>query len=496
MGAVQDEGAESVPLNDDIASLAEAPATASTEIELHLIGSDGLDRALSDLPEQAAAWARANRFSGAFGSWLSIPDPDRPSEIAAVLIGMGDQTQRDRQRFHLGEFARLAPAGTYRISGAISRGEGAEAALGWLLGRYRFDRYKGDKALEDAHLHAPAGVDGGRIAQIAAGVFVTRDMINTPANEMGPAAIEEAARKLGEHHGASVTAVTGTALIEQNFPMIHAVGRAAAEPPRLIELIWGDMDAPLVTVVGKGVAFDTGGLNLKPSASMGLMKKDMGGAATALGLAHMVMARGLGLRLRVLIPAVENAVSAGAMRPGDVLRSRKGLSVEVNNTDAEGRLILADALAYASEEKPELLVDFATLTGAARVALGPDVVPFFTDDETLAAHLAAASRHVADPMWRMPLWPGYEADIEPQIADLDNAPSGGMAGAITAALFLRRFVEAESWVHFDVYGWTPKARPGRPVGGECQAARTVFEILEARYPPAEDAAEADDGVPG
>ncbi len=473
------EGLDDEGLNEGTERLAEGDGAAPA-VALHLVHSDRLEEGLASLTEEERRWAEANRFRGRFGSHLAIPGAG--GEIASVLVGMGDAKVRERGRFHLGDFAKSAPAGTYEIAGEIDPETAEEAALGWLLGRYRFDRFKSEPALDDAHLKAPPGVDGTRIAQIAQGVFITRDMVNTPANEMGPAGIEEAARRIAEHHGARVTAITGEALLEQNFPMIHAVGRAGPEAPRLVELTWGEEDAPAVTLVGKGVAFDTGGLDLKPAASMALMKKDMGGAATALGLAHMIMARRLPVRLRVLIPAVENSVSSNSMRPGDVLRSRAGLTVEINNTDAEGRLVLADALTYACEEaQPDLLIDFATLTGAARVALGAEVMPYYTDDEGLAAELAEAGRKVADPVWRMPLWPGYEADIEPAVADLDNAPSGGMAGSITAALFLKRFVNAPSWAHFDIYAWTPKARPGRPVGGECQAARAVLEVLEKRY---------------
>jgi leucyl aminopeptidase len=298
---------------------------------------------------------------------------------------------------------------------------------------------------------------------------------------MGPADLEAACAGLAGRHGASVEVIRGEALLEQNFPMIHTVGRAAAQAPRLVDIRWGDA-GPKLTLVGKGVCFDTGGLNLKPAASMGLMKKDMGGAATVLGLADMIMGLGLKLQLRVLIPAVENSVSGDSFRPQDILTSRKGLTVEINNTDAEGRLVLADALAYGAEEVPDLMVSMATLTGAARVAVGPDLAPYYTDDGGVAAALEQAAAKVADPVWRMPFWAPYEADIEPGIADLDNAPKGGFAGSITAALFLRRFVEhAASFVHLDIYGWTPKALPGRSVGAACQSARALLQVIEARY---------------
>ena len=456
-----------------------SPETGGRPIPIRLVAAEALDDLVAELPGPQAAWVRANGFRARLGTALALPGAG--GSVERVLVGWGTGAERRRERLHLGSFARAAPAGSYRLEGDLSGPEAAQAALGWMLGRYRFDRYKSDSIDVEADLETPDGVDGARLGWIAEGVFITRDLINTPANEMGPEALERAARRIAERHGAQVEVTTGEALVEANLPLIHAVGRAGPEAPRLIDLHWGNADDPAVTLVGKGVCFDTGGLNLKPSGSMALMKKDMGGAATVLGLAHMIMGLGLGLRLRVLIPAVENSVSAQAMRPGDVLTSRKGLTVEINNTDAEGRLVLADALALASEEDPALIVDMATLTGAARVALGPDVAPFFTDDEALAAELASASEQAADPIWRLPLWPAYEGDIEPGIADLDNAPKGGFAGSITAALFLKRFAGRAPWVHFDIFGWTPKARSGRPKGGECQAARAVLAMLVARY---------------
>ncbi len=448
---------------------------AAGPVGLALVPADGLE-ALS-LDPAALTWARANRFTGKLGQSLRLPAPD--GGLARVLIGWGDAAARARERFHLGEFARSAPPGTYRLETPLDADAAEEAALGWRLGRYRFDRYKPrDQAPAELIVD---GTDPARIACIAQGVFLARDLINTPANEIGPVALEAACRDLAARHGASVAVMTGEELLAANFPLIHAVGRAGAEAPRLIDMAWGDPADAKVTLVGKGVCFDTGGLDIKPAAGMLLMKKDMGGAATVLGLAHMVMGLGLPVRLRVLIPAVENAIGASSMRPGDVLRSRLGRTVEVNNTDAEGRLVLADALALGAEELPSVMLDMATLTGAARVALGPDLVPFYTDDEPLAAELFQAGRRAADPLWRMPLWPGYERDIEPEIADLDNAPGGGMAGSITAALFLKRFVADVAWAHFDIYAWSPKPRPGRPRGGECQAARAVLRVLEGRF---------------
>ncbi|MEM6546388.1 MAG: leucyl aminopeptidase family protein [Pseudomonadota bacterium] len=481
-------------MTEQTETTAPTPAASSASddrpgtIPLQLVEAEGLGAALGALPERDRAWAEAHGFAAKLGQSLMLPSDS--GGLARVLVGWGSEQERRRERFHLGRFARTAPAGTYRLETPLSPPDAEEAALGWLLARYAYDRYRSRASESEAHLIAPDGIDRQRLGLIAEGVFITRDLINTPANDMGPAALEHAARRIADRHGAETTAIKGDDLLDANLPMIHTVGRAAAQDPRLIDIRWGAADAPLVTIVGKGVCFDTGGLNLKPGGSMGLMKKDMGGAASALGLAHMIMALGLSLRLRVLIPAVENTVSAGSFRPGDVLRSRKGLTVEVNNTDAEGRLILADALTLASEEAPELILDLATLTGAARVALGPDLVPFYTADNRLAQDLTAASVAVADPLWRMPLWPAYEAEIEPDIADLDNAPSGGMAGSITAALFLQRFVDQKAWAHFDIYGWTPKPRPGRPKGGEAQAIRAIIALLETRYPAGRAAADA------
>ncbi len=323
---------------------------------------------------------------------------------------------------------------------------------------------------------APDGSEAERLLALAAGEFLARDLINTPSNDMGPDELESAARQLASQHNAEITVVTGEDLLDQNFPLIHTVGRASSRAPRLIDISWGN-EGPQITLVGKGVCFDTGGLNLKPSGSMALMKKDMGGAANVLGLGHMLMETGQKIRLRILIPAVENAVSGNAFRPGDVLPSRKGLSVEINNTDAEGRLVLADALAYAQEDDPDMIVSMATLTGAARVALGPDLAPYYCDDIDFVDAFEGAAAKVADPVWRMPFHSPYEKMIEPGIADLDNAPKGGFAGSITAALFLRRFVEESRYAHFDIFGWNPSDAPARPKGGVGQGIRALFEVL-------------------
>ncbi len=440
---------------------------------VHVIASDALDSWLSGQPQRVQAWASAQGFTGACGQALTVPDAEGRIEMA--LAGYGSAAQRARRRFVLAEAAQKLPAGTYRIASGLPAEDGASEALGWLLTAYRFGRYKDAKG-ETAALQAPEALDAAAVESLAAAECLTRDLINTPASDMGPAELQAAAESLAQEFGAKTAVILGEDLLEQNFPLIHTVGRASDRAPRLIDLRWGST-GPKLTLVGKGVCFDTGGLNLKPGNSMALMKKDMGGAANVLGLARMIMDAGLNLQLRVLIPAVENAVSGSAFRPGDVLMSRKGLTVENNNTDAEGRLVLADALALAAEDAPDLLVSMATLTGAARVAVGPDLSPFYTGHEGDAAALTVSAARTADPVWRMPFHEPYESMIEPGIADLDNAPSGGFAGSITAALFLRRFAGDTRYMHFDIYGWTPSAAPARPKGGALQGARALFAAL-------------------
>jgi leucyl aminopeptidase len=400
-------------------------------------------------------------------------------EGALVLFGLDAPDASARDPFLPGRLPGVLPKGTYRF--AESPSDARLAVLAFALGCYQFTRYrKGDD--KEIRLELPRGIDGEELSRVVEGVFLARDLINTPANDMGPADLEAAASALAGRHGATIRSIVGDELLAQNFPLIHAVGRAARGAPRLIDMRWGDEAAPKVTLVGKGVCFDTGGLDIKPDSAMLLMKKDMAGAATVLALAHMIMARGLALRLRVLIPAVENAISGDAFRPRDIYRSRKGLSVEIGNTDAEGRLILADALALADEETPDLLVDMGTLTGAARVALGPDVPPFYTHDEELAAAVARHASQENDPLWRLPLWRAYDTMLDSKVADLGNVGSGNFAGSIICALFLNRFVTAaKSWLHFDIYAWTPTAKAGRPEGAECQAARALYSYLAARY---------------
>ncbi|MDO5647707.1 M17 family metallopeptidase [Paracoccus sp. (in: a-proteobacteria)] len=424
-----------------------------------------------DLPDAVGDWPAACGFTAKAGEICLLPGDNG---LRGAVMGLGAPNQSARDRFPLARAAAL-PAGDWAVADLAGL-DPEQAALGWLFGQYRFTRYKSGAA-DGPRLVCPDGADAARVQAIAAGEYLTRDLINTPANDLGPDRLEQAARDLAARIGAQITVTAGDDLAA-GFPLIHAVGRAATEPPRLIDITLGDT-GPLLTVVGKGVCFDTGGLNLKPGASMGLMKKDMGGAASALGLMQMLADTGAarGRRLRLLIPAVENSVSAASFRPGDILTARNGLTVEVNNTDAEGRLILADALTYAAEGSPDVLISMATLTGAARVALGPDLPPMYCDDDGVAGALQSAGMAVGDPLWRMPFWDAYEPLIEPGIADLDNAPSGGMAGSVTAALFLRRFAGDARYVHLDIYGWQPTAAPGRPKGGVGQGARAILAAL-------------------
>ncbi|MEM9971290.1 MAG: leucyl aminopeptidase family protein [Pseudomonadota bacterium] len=441
---------------------------------LHLLRSDDLRSGLNQLNMVDRAWAENAGFQGGAGDVLLLPDGN--GGVRAALGGLGGAPDRARSRFVAASLRRKLPSGRWAFQTDLTGAALEEAALGWLLAGYRFDRYASSGAPK-AMLVAPDVLDAARLELIAAGEALARDLINTPASDMGPGELEAAARSVAEGHGADVTVVSGDDLLSSNFPMVHAVGRASPRTPRLIDIRWGNA-GPTLVLVGKGVCFDTGGLNLKPGTSMGLMKKDMGGAANVLGLARMIMGSGMAVQLRVLIPAVENAVSGPAMRPGDILTSRRGLTVEINNTDAEGRLVLADALALADETPPDLMISMATLTGAARVAVGPDLAPFYTDSDRDADRVAEAARKVRDPVWRLPFWDPYESMIEPGIADLDNAPKGGFAGSITAALFLRRFVTAtERYMHFDIYGWTPTPGPGRPKGGTGQGIRALFEAL-------------------
>jgi leucyl aminopeptidase len=436
---------------------------------------------LDGAPDGAKAYATLHEFKGKAGQVLLVPSPD--GDLASVLFGLGERA--DPMTFRA--LAAKLPAGAYRIDRAPEGVDSQAAALAFALGSYRFDRYKAHSG-ERARLVCGEGVDVEEVRHVAHACALARDMVNTPANDMGPRQVETIAREIAEQYGAQITVVTGEGLLEANYPAIHAVGRAAVaeRAPRMIEIDWsapgGAADKPLVAIVGKGVVFDTGGLDIKPSSGMRLMKKDMGGAAHALALGRMVMAAKLPVRLVVLVPTVENAISGDAMRPGDVLASRKGLSIEVGNTDAEGRLILADALARAAELEPALTIDMATLTGAARVALGPQLPPFYTDDEDLAGQIEAAAKSESDPLWRMPLWKPYAEALDSDVAEIKNDPDAwAQAGSVTAALFLQRFAPAGPWVHLDIFAWNPKGRPGHPSGAEAQAIRGLYRMIRDRY---------------
>ena len=447
---------------------------SATSRPVHLVAKGRLGEV--GLPASAIAWADANSFTGEEGRSLLLSDAS--GAVSGALYGLGDQTGGFMPLL-TGALARTLPEGDWHF--AAPPADPTNAALGLLLGGYAFTGY-GRKPHRDIRFELPAGADRAKAQRRADGAFLARDLINTPTNDMGPDDVEAAAHRLASAHGAQVTVFAGEELLARNFPMIHAVGRAAAQAPRLIDMRWGSEAAPKVTLVGKGVCFDTGGLDIKPASSMLLMKKDLGGAANVMGLAHALMTAGLPVRLRVLLPVVENSIAGNSFRPGDILRSRKGTTVEVGNTDAEGRLILADALAYGDEEAPDLMIDMATLTGAARVALGPDLPPFFTDDDALAADLARASETEADPLWRLPLWMPYDGKYSSKVADINNVNSDGFAGAVIAALFLKRFVsQARSWAHFDVFGWNPMDRPHGIAGGEAQAIRAIEQVISSRF---------------
>jgi leucyl aminopeptidase len=445
-------------------------APAARAIPLTVIEGRDWEKRRRELPADLRGWADANGFKAQAGRVLAVPSP--AGEVKQVLAGADASDP-----FALGKLSRSLPPGAYAVGGAVPQPD--LLALGWCLESYGFGRY-GKQVQPVAQLVCPKGVDREAVLRAARASWMVRDLVNTPASDMGPDELEQAARAVARAYKAKLRVVSGKAL-EKGFPMIHAVGKASPRSPRLIDFSWGPARAPKVTLVGKGVCFDTGGLDIKPASGMALMKKDMGGAANVLGLAQMIMAANLKVRLRVLIPAVENSIAGNAFRPGDVLTSRKGITVEIGNTDAEGRLVLGDALALADEEQPDLLIDMATLTGAARVALGPDLPPFYTDDEALAEAIAKAGREVNDPVWRLPFWQPYTRLFDSSVADMNNAGDSGFAGSITAALFLKRFVErAKAYVHFDVFAWTPMPRPGRPKGGEAQAMRALFEVIRRR----------------
>jgi leucyl aminopeptidase len=466
-----------------IASSSRAPEDGAPT-PIHCLYEHDLAAFVDARPSFVKGFVALEDFKAKAGQVLVLPTPQ--GAVDRVLLGLGAVGKAEATLFRALP-ARL-PAGDYRLASVPDALDASQIVLAFALGAYRFDRYRPRKDEGARRLVADENLDLDEVHAVAHACALARDMVNTPANDMGPLQIETIAREIAERYGATLDVVVGDDLLEANYPAVHAVGRAAvpARAPRMLELTWGNGAHPRVAIIGKGVVFDTGGLDIKPSGGMRLMKKDMGGAAHALALGRMVMAAGLPVALSVLVPVVENAIAGDAMRPGDVLATRSGLTVEVGNTDAEGRLILADALTRAGELEPVLTIDLATLTGAARVALGPQVIPFYTPDDDLALEIEKGARVAADPVWRMPLWDGYREAVESDIADLKNDPDGwAQAGSVTAALFLQRFAPATgAWAHFDIFAWNPKARPGFASGGEVQAIRGLYDMLKSRFPRA------------
>ena len=448
-------------------------ATPST-LDIHTTTPAGLVALQSQLPAAQAAWLSSSGFAARPSGHMLLPAVDGGLGAVVAIVDPADPV------WALATLAESLPAGQYRLAAGGEIADVRSAALGWALAHYRFDHFKAaprpaTQLLVDADVQA-------EVESLAAAISQVRDLVNMPPNEMGPAELADTVRALGNHHGADIREWVGEELLAAGFNMIHTVGRAASRAPRLIELRWGDADAPRLTLIGKGVCFDNGGVDIKGAEGMRWMKKDMGGAAHAIALARLIMQAKLPVRLCLLVPAVENAISGDAMRPGDIVRTSAGLTVEIHNTDAEGRLILGDALTHAAADKPELVIDMATLTGAARVALGPELPALFSNDEATAAGLLQHADETADPLWRMPLWRPYRRMLDSSFADMTNAATGGHAGAITAALYLERFAPAgAAWVHIDVFAWNDAARPGRPRGGEAQGLRALFSYLQARY---------------
>ena len=444
-----------------------------------MLTKDALPKRLAEAPERERNWLTATGFSADQGKLALVPGEH--GRLARVLVGLGESTEPGAGIWGLAGLPDVLPEGSYRIESVADGADPTHLAVGWALATYAFTRYRAKKSSATALLW-PEGADRGRVERLARAVFLARDLANTPAGDLGPAELAAEAVRVAKAAGAEHRVIVGEELLAENYPTIHAVGRAAAQAPRLVDIVWGEPSAPKVTLVGKGVCFDTGGLDLKTASGMRLMKKDMAGAAIVLGLAQAIMDAGLPVRLRVLLPLVENAVSGNAVHPMDIVRTRKGLTVEIGNTDAEGRLILCDALAEAVTEKPALLVDMATLTGAARVALGPELAALFCNDDELAGALLAAARAEDDPMWRMPLWRPYRKMIDSKIADLNNVSESPHAGAITAALYLQEFVEPDiPWAHLDVMAWNAQSRPGRPEGAEATALRALYAHIADRF---------------
>ncbi len=451
-----------------------APRPSAETVSITPVAAADLKKLLNRESTRTVAWLESTGFTGAVGQVAMLPG--EKGRLARVFVGADAKDWL----WALGDLPSRLPAGRYELDGG-DKHQATRAALGWALGGYAFSRYR-KRERKAIDLVWPKAADRDFVERTAEAIFLVRDLVNTPAADLGPAELADAARVLARKHKAKVDVIVGEALLKKNFPMVYAVGKGSARAPRLIDMTWGPAKAPRVTLVGKGVCFDSGGLDLKPSSGMKMMKKDMGGAAHALGLAAMIMAAKLPVRLRVVIPAVENMVSGNSFRPLDVIPTRKGKTVEIGNTDAEGRLILADALTLADGDKPALMIDFATLTGAARVALGPDLPAMFTDDDGLAADLARHAEAEADPMWRLPLWAGYREGLSSKVADLNNIAESGFAGAIYAALFLKEFVtDTKAWVHFDLYAWNGRTRPGRPEGGEAMTLRALYALVEDRF---------------
>ena len=455
-----------------------ADSDTGASVPIHLLRSASDIEVISDLSAQQQAWIESCQFKASRRTHLLLPDSE--GRISKVLFGVGSHGEAEPcgpSEFLLGDLATKLPEGSYQIGAGFDDKEAA--AIAWGLGAYKFSRYKSNAKGQPPNLLLDGDMNGDRIRTITQSVWLGRDLINTPANDMGPDEIEAAASAVATQHGARMNAIIGDQLLAENYPMIHAVGRASRRAPRLLDLTWGNEDAPKVTLVGKGICFDTGGLDLKPASAMLLMKKDMGGAAAALSLANMIMGLGINVRLRLLLAVAENSVSGNAFRPGDVLTTRAGFNVEIGNTDAEGRLVLADALSLADDDKPDVVVSFATLTGAARVALGADLPAMFSSDDKLADDIAQAGIKTADPVWRLPFWAGYDRNLEHGVANFNNISEGGFGGAITAALFLKRFVKkSDKYVHFDLYGWRPANKPLGPRGGEPHTARTMLSVIE------------------
>jgi leucyl aminopeptidase len=453
--------------------------TRGNAVPIAVLSRERLPGWLGAAPEGQRNWVQAIGFSAEPGKFALVPDPE--GRLASVLVGVGGGAEGGAGIWVLAGLPPTLPEGSYRLEAVPDGADPTRLALGWALGTYAFTRYR-PKPASGAALVWPEGADRGRVQRLAAAVFLARDLVNTPAGDLGPAELAAAAVQVAEAAGACHRTIVGEELLAENYPTIHAVGRASARPPRLVDIRWGDPAAPKVSLVGKGVCFDSGGLDLKPASGMRLMKKDMAGAAIMLALAQAIMDAKLGLRLRVLLPLVENSLSGNAMRPLDIVRTRKGLTVEIGNTDAEGRLILCDALAEAASESPTLLFDIATLTGAARVALGPDLAALFCNDEQLGAGLLEAAVAEDDPMWRMPLWRPYREMLDSKVADLNNVSESPHAGAITAALYLQEFVPPDiAWAHLDAFAWNPQARPGRPEGAEATALRALYAHLAQRF---------------